>query len=130
LIDTCILIDHLRGYPPARDWLSKTLTFEPDGKLYYSAITLTELWAGLPPRQEQPLQRLLSIMDCREVDGTIARIAGQYVRKWRPGYGVEIPDAILAATAKESGAVLVTMNRRHFPMDDLQVLVPYYYKKE
>jgi predicted nucleic acid-binding protein len=127
LIDTCILIDHLRGYKPAYDWLSKTLTLEPAGKFYYSAITMTELWAGMPLRQEQLVQRLLSTMECLGVDEAIARTAGEYVRKWRPGHGVEIPDAILAATAKESGAVLVTINRRHFPMDDLQVLVPYTY---
>lgn len=127
LIDTCILIDHLRGYQPAYDWLSKTLTVEPSAKFCYSAITTAEIWAGMTLRQEQLVQRLLSTMECIGVDENIARRAGEYVRKWRPSHGLEIPDAILAATAKESGTVLVTTNQRHFPMDDLQILVPYQY---
>lgn len=125
LIDTCILVDHLRGYRPAHDWLMGTVEENPDAGLFYSAITLTELLAGLPTRQEEPLHRLLGIMDCLCVDEAAARLAGAYLRKWRPSHGLEVPDALIAATAKQHGLVLATLNRRHYPMDDLAVVTPY-----
>jgi predicted nucleic acid-binding protein len=126
LVDTCVLVDHLRGYPPAHDWLRKCIEEDPVIQFYYSAITVAELFAGLPQKQETPVLRLLGIMNCLEIDAGIAQTAGGYVRKWRPSHGVEIPDALLAATAKKYDFTLVTLNQRHFPMEDIKLLVPYF----
>lgn len=126
LIDTCILVDHLRGYQPARDWLFTNIA-ETTEEHYISVITITELLAGLPSRQEEPLFHLFSVMNCIEVSEPVARIAGAYLRKWRQSHGLEVPDALIAATAKQCGLTLATLNRRHFPMDDLAIVIPYEY---
>lgn len=126
LIDTCVLVDHLRGYGPARDWLVSNIAGVADD-VYISVITLTELLAGLPSRQEKPLSQLFSVMDCLGIDEPVARAAGDYLRRWRPGYGLEVPDALIAATAKQHGLSLATLNRRYFPMDDLSIVIPYTY---
>ena len=38
----------------------------------------------------------------------------------RPLHGVGIADALVAATASTTGLTLWTLNRRHYPMDDLR----------
>lgn len=126
LIDTCILIDHLRGYVPARDWLVSSVVGTPDD-VFISVITLTELLAGVTPRQEKPLRQLVSLMKCLGIDESIGRTTGEYLRKRRPGRGLDVPDTLIAATAKQYGLSLATLNRRRFPMDDLSIVIPYNY---
>jgi predicted nucleic acid-binding protein len=49
---------------------------------------------------------------------------GLWRRDFGPSHGVGLADAVIAATAAEKGATLVTTNRKHFPMLT-SVLVPY-----
>jgi predicted nucleic acid-binding protein len=39
--------------------------------------------------------------------------------------GILLPDALVAASAKQNDAVLVTLNGKHYPMKDIEVMVPY-----
>lgn len=49
LLDTCLLIDHLRGFDPARLWLTTTVARE-DAQLACSVITAREIGAALATR--------------------------------------------------------------------------------
>lgn len=40
-------------------------------------------------------------------------------------HGLLVPDAVIAATASILNARLVTRNAKHFPMKDLDLLVPF-----
>ena len=33
--------------------------------------------------------------------------------------------ALIAASAKRAGAILVTLNQKHYPMKDIEVRIPY-----
>ena len=59
------------------------------------------------------------------LDDQIAEGAGRYMSLYRRSHGINIADAIIAASALARGAVLYTLNDRHFPMDDLKVIMPY-----
>ncbi len=98
LLDTDVLIDHIRG----RRHLDTDDTA-------ISVITRTELFAG-SEHQESAVDDLLE--DCEEVrvDPQIARRAGQIKRHT----GLQIADALIAATALEHKLPLMTRNRRHF----------------
>jgi tRNA(fMet)-specific endonuclease VapC len=98
LLDTDVLIDHLRGYRR----LGKDNTA-------ISVITRTELFAG-GEREEDAVDTLLE--DCEEVvvDASIARRAGRIKRHT----GLKIADALIAATALEHDLPLMTRNLRHF----------------
>ena len=48
----------------------------------------------------------------------IAITAGKLRRKYYAAYNTELPDAIIAATAKEGGLILATANEKHFTMFD------------
>jgi len=121
LLDTCVLIDCLRSRTAALEFVHRIET-----KPSLSVVTVAELETGARSRAEVlGIQGLLAQMLVRDVNLAIARLAGRFCRDYQRSHGVEIPDALIAATAQIHGARLVTRNVRHFPMlDDL--VVPYH----
>ena len=104
LVDTDVLIDHLRGATRLR---------RPDGvQLNYSVITRCELVAG-PASQEEEVLRLLASLNPIAVDDEIATAAGLIRRET----GIATPDCLIAATAIGEGLDLMTHNRRDFERD-------------
>jgi len=61
LLDSDILIDHLRGYEPARQYLKRFEAGEVQG--YLSIITVAELAAGQMRQEEEEVkvQQLLAL---------------------------------------------------------------------
>ena len=53
--------------------------------------------------------------DAVPVTEKVARTGGLYRRGYGPIHGTGLADALIAATTSESGAKLVSFNRRHFP---------------
>jgi predicted nucleic acid-binding protein len=123
LIDTDVLIDHLRGLRRAEQFLRER---RESGDLFYtSVITHAELLTGARPSEEPLLWALLGSLQTVTIDEAIAQQAGFYCRQYRRSHGVLLPDALIAASAKSVNATLVTLNAKHFPMKDIQILVPY-----
>ena len=120
LIDTDVLIDYLRARSESITYL-ENLT-QP---LVISAITVAELYAGVRDGTERvALENFIASFQVRAVDERIAARAGILRRDFGKSHGTGLADAIIAATAEEQQANLVTLNKKHFPM--LQdVVVPY-----
>lgn len=123
LIDTNILIDHLRGKPSATDFLKSLIMDEI--KLVCSVITRVELLAGMRSGEDKQIRGLLQLFEEVPVDVAAAELAGKYMNLYMKSHGLTAGDAILAATAKKTGAALYTLNAKHFPMADICVEVPY-----
>ena len=68
------------------------------------------------PREAVALEELFSILACLPIDAAIARQAGDYLRQYQKSHGVEIADALIAATADVHGLELWTRSRKHYPM--------------
>jgi predicted nucleic acid-binding protein len=98
LLDTDVLIDHIRGRHVA----------QIDGSMA-SVVTRTELFAG-NEREEPAVTALLGRITELEVTVDIARRAGRIRRTT----GLDIADALIAATALEHDLALMTRNLRHF----------------
>ncbi|NLB73398.1 MAG: type II toxin-antitoxin system VapC family toxin [Firmicutes bacterium] len=128
LIDTCVFVDHLRGYVDAYEWFKRIANQTETPQLACSVITVAELFSGLSteaPKSEEAVAKLLSQMDMIPVCRNIACSAGMYVRKWRVSHGVGPADALIAATACYLGVPLVTRDSRHYPMPEIKTYVPY-----
>ena len=120
LIDTDVLIDYLRGQAAAVTYL-ESLT----GPLLISAITVAELYAGVREGTERrALESFVAVFQVVAADETIAKRGGLYRRDYGKSHSVGLADALIAATAEEQGATLVTLNQKHFPML-AEVTVPY-----
>jgi predicted nucleic acid-binding protein len=121
LLDTNILVDALRGHPDCETFLERTAKEE----LFCSVITSAELWAGVRPAEEDDLDVFLGAFRWVPVDESIARTAGRYMLMFAKSHGLLLPDALIAASAHQARAELVTLNVKHFPMKDIRVVAPY-----
>lgn len=123
LIDTDVLIDHLRGRPAATRFLKSCLA--SGDRILCSVITHAELLAGMRASEEDDTRALLALFVPVEVSANVAEVAAAYRRQYGKSHGVLLPDALVAATARVHEARLYSTNVKHYPMDDLNVERPY-----
>jgi predicted nucleic acid-binding protein len=121
VIDTSILIDHLRGDQRARDLLGRAMGSRTE-RVTASVLTKVEVLAGMRSNERVATQRLLSLLEWIPVDDAMAQRAGELANRYlRSHPGVDPVDFVIAATVERLGAELLTRNRKHFPMlDDLR----------
>jgi predicted nucleic acid-binding protein len=110
LLDSDILIDHLRGYEPARQYLKRFEAGEVQG--YLSIITVAELAAGQMRQEDEEakVQQLLALFTHIDLDFAIAWRGGEIRRH----YQTRLADALIAATALRHNFRLATRNLQHF----------------
>mgnify|MGYP003394905418 CR=1 FL=1 len=110
LVDTNIIIDHLRGEKQATAFLRKIE--EGMIKGYISTITEAEVLSGskLTQKKIEEILMLFEMFEKLEVNSAIAQKAGDFRHKYKCG----IMDAIIAASADYKGIELVTRNIKHF----------------
>jgi len=116
LLDTSVLIDHLRGYKPSTEFLKAA--FNSGALVTISAVTEMELHAGKSmedPAIERDVLKFLKLFKTLPVTSNISRQAGLLLRRHRH-QGLTPIDAIIASTAMEHNATLITRNIKHFRM--------------
>ncbi|MFH1436826.1 MAG: type II toxin-antitoxin system VapC family toxin, partial [Pseudomonadota bacterium] len=55
------------------------------------------------------------------VTDVIGKKAGQYLKEFNKSHGLEIADALIAASASHYRMQLWTLNTRHYPMTDIKL---------
>jgi predicted nucleic acid-binding protein len=118
ILDSDIVIELLRGrnqYVVAQ-WGE---LIRSQDLVLYSPVTAAEVWAGMRPHEHDAAQAFFQVLKCAPIDCETGRHAGDYLREFSKSHKLEVPDAIIAATASQTGARLWTRNRKHFPMKDL-----------
>ncbi|MCV7125031.1 type II toxin-antitoxin system VapC family toxin [Mycobacterium lacus] len=114
LVDSDVLIAHLRGVAAARDWL---VSAREDGPLAISVVSIAELIGGMRTVERREVWRLLASFRAEPVTEIIARRAGDMMRRYRLSHNrIGLGDYLIAATADVEGLQLATLNVRHFPM--------------
>ena len=120
LLDTDIVIDFLRRRNYARrlleDWAG-------EGLLAISTLTHLEIYQGMRSGEEKATNVFLDGLVSVAVDVPIARRAGRMLGQLRSrGVTVSIGDAVIAATALQVSAPLLTNNVEHYPFTGLKVV--------
>jgi predicted nucleic acid-binding protein len=118
LVDSDILIEVTRGRDQVILSRWEELSQSED-VILYSPLTAVELWTGARPREHEALDQLFRALLCAPIDSQTGRQAGEYMRQYRKSHGVELGDALIAATAILNQADLWTRNRKHYPMKEL-----------
>lgn len=123
VVDTDILIDHFHGHKSATEFVRDALL--QGHTLYISVATVAEIRAGMRSGEEDATEALFSLFTVYSADEPLARVAGDYLRQYAREYHLDLGDALIAATANLTASALYTRNVRHYPMNDIQVVVPY-----
>jgi predicted nucleic acid-binding protein len=114
LFDSSVLIDHLRGRPEATELLVAGVS---DGTALVSVLTRVEIVGGMRSDERHGVRRLFAALTVVPVTDEIAKTAATMLREFRRSHvGIDLIDYVIAATAKELGAQLATLNTKHFPM--------------
>ena len=120
LVDTDVAIDFLRQRDYARELLEH---WAGEGLLAISTLTHLEIYQGMKTSEEAASNAFLDGLISVVVDIPIARRAGTMLGELRSkGMTIGIADAIIAATALQFGAPLLTNNVEHYPFSDLKVI--------
>ena len=118
LLDSDIVIEVLRARDQAV--LSKwAALIASKADILFSPVTAAEVWEGARPREQQAIVSCFSLLHCAEIDYPTGQLAGTLLRQYRGSHGLEIADALIAATAVQQQAALWTRNPKHYPMPQL-----------
>jgi len=116
VFDTNLLIDYLNGIPNAQTTL---LEYEEPA---ISRITWMEVLKGVVNTpQEHTVRAFLAWFRLMEIDGPIAEEAIRLRSQRR----LRLPDAIILATARVHGGLLLTRNTRDFNLNWPEIREPY-----
>ena len=116
LVDTDVIINYLKGKSKSKDFFMKIINGNAAG--YFSVITEAELLSGVRGDKEKAaIYDVLDIMEAIEVERQMAVTAGNLRRKYI-AHGAQLPDALIAATAKERKLIVATGNEKHFKLFD------------
>ena len=119
-IDSDILIWHLRGKKEAMIFLQK-LKYDEDYELWTGVMQRAEIVFFMRPEEEESTELFLSQFKTAPVDEKIVDEAGDLFRKWNPSHGIDVNDAILAATVMNTGGKIFCLNKKHYPMPEVPV---------
>ena len=116
VFDTNILIDYLNGFSEARTELSRY------NERLVSVVTWMEVMVGTPPEKEQAARRFLNRFQVVGLGDEVAALGVTLRREQR----LKLPDAVIYATARVAGCVLVTRNSKDFRPEFADVRIPYH----
>lgn len=119
-IDSDVLISHLRGHEKALQFFRR-LRDNAEYELWTGAMQRAEVVFFMRPDEEETTLLFLSRFQTAAVDQRAVDEAAALYRKWNPSHGIDVNDALLAATAKRTGGKIYCLNTKHYPMPDVVV---------
>jgi predicted nucleic acid-binding protein len=121
LLDSSVIFDHLNGRFGRSEFLARLV--EQGDVLACCPVNLTEIYSGLRSGEEAKTEEFLSTLEYLPVTPEVARRAGLLRRDWqRRGHTLSYTDVTIAAVALANQVPLLTDNRKHFPMPELELL--------
>jgi predicted nucleic acid-binding protein len=118
LLDSDIIIWHLRGREEVTEMLRDLQRFGVPG---CSALSVLEVQLGVKRGEEERTIHFFKSLKVFDVNMEIAGKAAQLIREFKgKGVTLNIPDAIIASTCILYHLVLVTYNRKHYPIAELE----------
>ena len=121
VLDTDAVIDVLKGIKSSIELVQ--LLKHDGGRLATCAVVVAEIHSGIRPQDLPLAEPLLSNLDYLDTTRAAAVQAGVWrYAAARRGLALSISDVLIAATTAAHGAILVTANATHYPMQGLRLL--------
>lgn len=120
VLDTDIVIQLLKKQP---DTVARFLELlEAKTAFLISPIVVAEVYASAFAREHKDIEAFFSLCQRTVTDSDTGRAAGLYAHQYRKAFqGISLEDYLLAATARAHRCPLWTGNRKHYPMDDIDL---------
>ncbi len=118
LFDSDVLIEHLRGNSQVTSQMNAL--YESQNILAYTPVSEAEIFRGLRSNERQKTEAILVHFECLDLNQLVGRKAGEYLKQYSRSHGLEIPDALIAATASIYRFHLCTFNWKHYPMREVE----------
>ena len=123
LLDSDVIIAYLRGYEEPVRFVNYLVA---DGALLGCChVNVVEIYAGMREKERNITEQLINSLRFFTIDLDAAKLAGDMIRDYRSkGITIALADAMVAAAAIRNDLVLVTYNKKHYPMANLAVISP------
>lgn len=120
VLDTNIVIDLLKKAP---NIVARFLALlEAQTTFLISPIVVAEVYAGAFKREHKDIEALFDLCQRASMDSDTGRMAGLYANQYAKAFqGIALEDYLLAATARAHRCPLWTHNRKHYPMEDIEL---------
>ncbi len=118
LLDSDVIIAWLRGRPPFAELVPELLS--KANLLLWTPLSVAEIYAAVRRGEEGRIEHLFLILETVPLTAEIGKKAGNYLHAYSKSRGVDLGDALIAATAQVHGLRLWTLNKKHYPMKDLE----------
>jgi len=120
VLDSTFLIDHLRGEAAAVTRFREMN--ETGDESIVTDITAAELWSGRRRGSGHEIETFLRFIDYVHPSLATARLAGTWRAEAREsGRTLDLPDALIAATAFDQEAAVLTRNVRDFALTPVRI---------
>ncbi|MEX2605641.1 MAG: type II toxin-antitoxin system VapC family toxin [Gracilimonas sp.] len=120
IVDTNIIIDFLKGHKEANRFI------EAHKPISTSVVVVSELFAGVKSKSDmREIREFLTFVELVDVTEVIAKNAGLLRRKYLKSHGIEIPDALIAATANYLKVPVASLDKKHFSILTEDLIIPY-----
>lgn len=122
VLDTNIVIDLLKKVPAVVERFLALL--QAKTTFVISPVVVAEVYAGAFKREYRDIEALFDLCQRVELDSGTGRTAGVYANQFAKAFqGISLEDYFMAATARNLACPLWTHNRKHYPMDDIELLI-------
>jgi len=119
IFDTDVLIWFFRGNTAAAEFLEK----QTDRQV--SIVSIMELYQGSRTRKESRVIRRFfqeNAFRIIPINEAISHVAVTLIEDHARNHGLQVADALIAATARETASILATGNMKHFrPIPGLEL---------
>ena len=111
ILDTNIIIELFKGNVETKELLKKV----DEKEFAISVITSMELYYGaINKRELNKIKKFLKSFNLLTINEEISKIALDLIEKYSKSHGLDIPDALIAATSLYYEIPLLTYNKKDF----------------
>ena len=118
LLDSDVIIEWLRGHSPFTQQMVALIEAHAD--LCWTPVSIAEILAGSRTGEDEAIAELFLLLEALPLTSAVGRKAGAYLKSYAKSHGVELGDALIAASASASGRQLWTLNKKHYPMKEIR----------
>lgn len=120
LLDTDVVIHLLRKQESS---VKTLLVLKQKGvSIYVCPIVVAEIYAGAFAKEFTQIETFLSFCGSLAIDDEVGKIAGLYANQYRKSHHkISLEDYLIAACANKYRLSLWTNNKKHYPMQDIQL---------